>query len=495
MRLPTLVLLFLASCSAALWTAATAFEAAQSTRVAYKYIASALAPQAQDHPTVSWETPVVDLVRPFTEADAVLIGRALHEAWQVHAVAQDSGDAELLADRFTGVAEERATQSVAGAVKHGGRMIVLSQNAVPLFFHKDGSLFQARVEMVVARYLSTDGTRLDAMRVDRETGVATFLNESNGWRLMSWERRTSNPVEQPEVSFDGKLVGLNYYPAETPWRDFWPAFDAANLALDFDRLVELNANSVRIFLTRDAFLGNASDAALKNLEHLLALAGEKGLQVVPTLFDLKQDYNLGTWAEDALFLKRVLPVLATSSAVAFVDLKNEPDLDFAAHGTAKVTAWLHSMIALSRDMAPGISLTVGWSSAAVADTLVSNLDVVTYHDYAPLDGTADRLAELRGRIGEKPVFVTEIGDSTFGLIIGVPGSEASQAKRISQRLKALSDADGVMVWTLYDFPNVDPSVVGGSPWVKRLQSSFGVLRADGTEKRAADALRTEFATK
>ncbi|MDD9920865.1 MAG: hypothetical protein OXQ92_01085, partial [Boseongicola sp.] len=302
MKLFAVISVFLLVTSTALWTAAVAFDAAQTTRVNYKYIASALNETPEREVAVSWNAPESPLVRSFTEADEVLIGRALQEAWQIHAIAQDSGNPELVADRFTGVAQERAALSVEDASKHGGRMVVLSQTATPRFYHKDGSLFQAHVEMVVARYLSSDGDALDAMRVTRETGTATLLNESNGWRVMSWERKTAEPINPVQVAFSGELFGLNYYPAETPWRDFWPSFNDDAVARDFDRMVDLNANSVRIFLTRDAFLGKSSDAALKNLEKMLALAGEKGLQVVPTLFDLKQDFSLGSWADDAQYL-------------------------------------------------------------------------------------------------------------------------------------------------------------------------------------------------
>ncbi len=495
MRVALFLTLFLGVASAAIWTAALAFETAQTTRVSYKYIASALTASPQKERAVVWKRPDQELVRPFTEADAVVIGQALQEAWQVHAVAQDSGNPDLIADRFTGVAEERAALSVADAKAHGGRMVVLSQEVTPRFYHKDGSVFQAKVQMVVARFVSSDGVGLDAMRVTKDSGIATLLNESNGWRLMSWERRESEPVGETRSTFQGGLYGVNYYPSKTPWRDFWPAFDAKEIASDFDQIAGLNANSVRIFLTRDAFLGENANDALRSLETLLKIAAEKNLEVVPTLFDLKQDFSLGTWADDAQYLSKVLPILAAAPAVAFVDLKNEPDLDFEAHGIAKMMAWLQSMLALSRDWAPNLSMSIGWSSAEAAENLVSDLDVITYHDYASLDDTYDRLALLSGKTDGKPIYVTEIGDSTFNLGAGFPGSEKKQAQRLSVRLQALSAADGAMVWTLYDFPSVDASVVGGSPWVKRLQSSFGILRIDGGEKPAAAILRAEFKVK
>lgn len=493
MRLLVILGAFLGVTAAVLWGTARAFEAAEAKRATYRYIAAALAPVTKAELSVAWDAPDTSLVRPVTEADAVVIGRALGEAWQVLAVAQESGDIALIEDRFTGVAAERAALSVKDATEYGGRMVVLSQLVTPIFYHKDGSLFQARVEMVVARYLSRDGVSLEAIEVTRDTGIATLLDESVGWRVMSWERRESQALESLRTSFGGTLAGVNYYPAETPWRDFWPEFDATDVARDFDRIAGLNGNAVRIFLTRDAFLGESAEASLDSLVRLLAIAEEKSLRVVPTLFDLKQDYSVGTWGDDALYLSRVLPALGESPAVAFIDLKNEPDLDFEAHGAAKVRAWLTAMLALSRNSGARIPLSIGWSSAEAAAALIDDVDVVNYHDYAAIEGAAPRMAELRVLSGGKPIYVTEIGESSYSLAAGFPGTEAKQAERLSARLRALRAADGVMVWTLYDFSEVDPSVVGASPWVRRLQSSFGILRADGTEKPGAASLRDGFA--
>lgn len=487
-----LAVLFLAVSAFILRGATNAFEVAQDRQVTYRYISSALTPIPERDTLVNWEEPVKALVRPFTEADAKLIGQALVEAWQVLAVSQESGTADILADRFTGVAAKRAEQSVSDATLFGGRMIVLQQTARPVFFHKDGSLFQAEVEMLVTRYLSKNGNDLDAYTISREKGIATLMNESNGWRLFSYERRSASDINSEKVAWSGSLQGLNYYPAETPWRDFWPRFDPALVSADFSLVKGLGANSVRVFLTRDAFIGKSAEAAEKNLISLLKIAKAKGLSVVPTLFDLKQDFSLGTWADDARYLERVLPILSKSPAVSFIDLKNESDLDFKYHGRAKIMAWLKTVIGMSRLYASEKSLTIGWSTSDFAPLLADELDVITYHDYAPIGETNGRLAAVKDQIGDAPVLITEIGDSTFEVTLGYPGSEGQQAERLANRLDALNSADGVFVWTLYDFPKVDATVVGGSPWVKRLQSAFGILRADGSEKPAALTLRNKF---
>lgn len=231
---------------------------------------------------------------------------------------------------------------------------------------------------------------------------------------------------------------MNYYPAKTPWRQFWPAFDDTVIATDFELIADLGANAVRVFLPSDIFLDvRTQSETLAKLERLLQLARDHQLWVVPTLFDMKHSYNTSVWAQDAAFLETVLPILAASEAVAYLDLKNEPDLDFDTHGRGKVEAWLITMAILSHEIAPALSVTVGWSTAEAAPILAQAFDLVSYHDYAPLEGTADRLRAVRAQVPDVPIHVTEIGASSFSVVGGFPGSAAAQAEALETRLMAL----------------------------------------------------------
>lgn len=475
-----------------LWLTAQAFGAAQQHQVTYRYIADALAPLPEREDLVSWDAPAVRLNRPFNEADESLLGKALGEAWQVLAIAQSSGDEAILSDRWTGPALERARLSVTDAIDFGGRMSVVTQKAQPTFYHEDGSLFQAEVETLVSRFM-TGGEEPDGYGLTRETGIATFLNEATGWKLFAYERKTAEPIAHKPADWRGTANGINYYPGATPWHDFWPEFDADIVAADFEQIKKLNANAVRVFLPRKPFLSQSTHAtALGDLQTLLQLAQEYDLQVIPTLFDLRTGYQASEWALDALYLQRVLPVIAESDNVAFIDLKNEPDLDFETHGQAQVLAWLRTMLGIMRQEAPGFATTVGWSASDHAHLLADKIDVVTYHDYAPVSTSRQRLNDVMANVGNKPVVITEIGTSTYDLALGFPGTESEQAEHLAERIEALKDASGVLIWTLHDFPDVDPRVIGKSPWVQRLQSSFGLIRTDGSEKPAASIIRETF---
>ena len=490
-KLAMTCLLFLLGIAGVLWVTAGALSRSSERTVTYQYISDALDGLQARVSEVVWEPARVPLAREFTPGDEALIGQAMTDAWSGLALAQSTAEVSILSDAFSGVAQERAEQSVLDA-QFGGRMVVLSQRARPRFYHLDGSVFQAEVEMLTARYMIQEDD-LSYYELVVDEAITTLMNESNGWRVYAHQRLDSVPVGTDRHGWQGSdLAGINYYPKQAPWQDFWPHFDPQVIADDFDRIAGLNANAVRIFLTTSAFSDpEIREQALEDLQTLLDLAENAGLQVVPTLFDLKPSFDAVSWASDYAYLKRVLPVLNRSPAVAFLDLKNEPDLDFEAHGRAHILAWLQTMALLVRQEAPDIAQTIGWSDAEAASLLANQLDLVTYHDYADIDEAADRLAKLRAET-DRRVMITEIGVSSYNLAFGFPGSENVQEELLAARLNALQDADGIFAWTLYDFPRVDAAAVGRSPWVQRLQSKFGLLTVDGLEKPSAIAVRNAF---
>lgn len=473
-------------------TASIGYEQALERDKVYDYLDQALLAPDEVRQIVDWGPPSSELVRPFTPVDERKIGKAMSEAWSAFAVAQDTGETGILADYFTGVALDRAQSAASVAHDTGTGLVTLEITGQPEFYHLDGSVFQARARSLAIRFAeATDG--LNLFQATRDETITTFMNESSGWRVFSHERTGIDPVNtSPRKVTIKPLVGMNYYPAKTPWRAFWSGFDPDIIAKDFDAIRALGANAVRVFLPRETFLAANAQADLGNLVRLLRMAEERNIYVVPTLFDLKSDYALAGWYEDAVYLTQVMPVLSQSDAVAYVDLKNEPDLDFEGHGRARVEAWVRAMAVLARELSPELALTVGWSTADHALVAADALDVVTYHEYQPLPGTTERLEQVRTGAGTKPVMVTEIGQTAWSALAGWPGSPARQAKELAARITALNASDGIFVWTLHDFPNPDPLAVGRKPWVQKSQGAFGLFDANGNAKPAAKSVSDGF---
>jgi hypothetical protein len=493
--IPTLaVASFLGLAAVVLWMAGEAFAASQHRSREYRYLSEALEVVERPAGAVGWTTPVRPLVRSVTGDDEELIAAALTQAWRSFAAASDTGETALLADHFAGIALSRAQLAADEAWKGGTRMVVLEETARPEFLHLDGSIFQLSAKATTVRYALRDG-QLAQLDLTLDDVLTTLTNETTGWRVFSHERTGSEPLTppiRPRLALP-RLNGVNYYPASTPWRRFWPEFDTKIIAADLDLVASLGGNAVRIFLPIGDFGSDADgDANLGKLGAFLSLAQEREIKVIPTLFDLKPGYRPALWADDVAYLRRVLPVLSASPSVVIVDLKNEPDLDREAQGSGLVEAWLTTMTLMSREIAPDLPLTIGWSSDKAATDMAGLLDAVSYHDYADVAGTAERLAGVRRLAEGKPVLVTEVGTSSFGLASGFPGSPAKQARSLQDRLRQLEAADAVLVWTLHDFAAPDVAAVGGSPWVKRLQAEFGLYDGTGMAKPAARVVTEAF---
>ncbi|MEO0545029.1 MAG: hypothetical protein AAFY99_14525 [Pseudomonadota bacterium] len=470
----------------------TIFAQATERDQLYRYFEEALSPIRSGVSVVKWRPAKVPLDRVFGPAEENLIGMAMTSAWATHAAALETGSPLGLSDYFSGIGLERAERSLA---MPGVRMAVLGQIARPVYFHADGSLVQVKTEALVSRFRVTENGDFEALSVTRDSMLTTLRNDVLGWRIISHERDGVEALSTPAPAVEIEpAAGINYYPSKTPWSRFWSEFDPHVVAEDFTRVADLGANTVRIFLQREDFLErDRASKALADLKTLLALAGDAEIKVVPTLFDMRGGYETVKWANDMAYLEGVLPVLAASEHVAYVDLKNEPDLDMENQGQGQVEAWARTMLAASRALAPELAYTIGWSAPSAAHIMADTLDLITYHDYGPIEESAASLAAVREAAGQRQVHVTELGETSFSLFVGrFPSSPDAQAERLSARLTALANADGLFVWTLNDFPDPDHTAVGRSPWVIALQSRFGLYSQSGAPKPAAAAVARAY---
>jgi hypothetical protein len=488
-------LAFLFVATMAVYQASRAFSTALTREIRYKLFEEALILPPENQAITHWQDETRPLDREFTNFDRIRMGRATSEAWRALAAGQNNGDDRALADYFSGVALQRAERSIVDSTRDQSQMVILTQTARPEFYHKDGSVLQLSTQALTVRFIKTE-EGLGAFTASVDNNITTLLNLTAGWRVFSHERRGIAPPPNPPrpSTFTAAMAGINYYPAEFQWTQFWDNFDAKVIAQDFAKIRDLNGNSIRIFLPYNDFSDpKRAPENLGKLSQLLNLAEKENLWVVPTLFDLKPNFSPATWAGDVVYLNRVMPVLAASDRVAYIDLKNEADLDFEAYGRAVIEAWIKSMVLLLHQDWPDLRLTVGWSHAEFTSVLADDFDVITYHEYDDLEGTENRLADIIEQSGGKPVYVTEIGATSWGAVAGRwPSSPKKQAEQVAQRLAALSPANGSFVWTLHDFESPDPAAVGGSPWVKGLQSHYGLYGLEGQEKPAAEVVRAAF---
>jgi beta-xylosidase len=122
--------------------------------------------------------------------------------------------------------------------------------------------------------------------------------------------------------------------------------------------------------------------------------------------------------------------------------------------------------------------------------VMEEIDVVAVHGFPvdwnhwPLDEWPDRVAEIEA-VTDKPVWVTEVGVSTFG-------AEQVQEFGLARTAELLLDrVERVFWYSLYDLPKAWPATsrnpeAEGSSYYRHFY--MGVLREDGSPKRAAATL-------
>ncbi len=420
-------------------------------------------------------------------------GEKLTEAWKAYAMAMHTGNKNLLKDYFASTALERTQHVLVSDPDRKTNMVMMGMTVEPQLFHFDGSFFQFRSDdAIFSRYL-IEGKRLIAFTLTKDCVLTNLVVRQSGWKIANHERDCSNKLsrESEAPPWDlPPLKGVNYYPAHSPWNAFWRDYDANQTYVDLQIIKELKVNSVRIFLPRNIFIDSQTfHNALENLEDFIKQSADHDIYVIPTLFDFRGELTPQSWIEDRYYLDQVLPLLARYSNIAYVDLKNEFDLDGDYQNPAIMEAWLRTIVGVSRDIAPELRYSVGWSNAQNALKFAELFDVISYHDYAAIKDSESNLHAIQNEAGGKPVIISEIGKSSYEIFFGLPSSPNKQAQKLIQRLEAFKNSDGVLVWSLYDFPTLDPEAVSGSFFNKGQQRNFGLFNANQKPKPSANVYK------
>lgn len=243
--------------------------------------------------------------------------------------------------------------------------------------------------------------------------------------------------------------GVNYIP--TPdWQFYWNNWDASTIARDFDSVVMLGADHMRIMLIWPWFQPNPTyvcAAHLDRLEQLMVLAEERKLDVVVTLYTgwlsgyafrppyLEADnfYASPKWKPVRdLYLHEVSERLVAHDNFLGFDLGNE--IECCWHGPTRAgDAWMHDVFQRMRQEAPGRVYVNGISHSPwfEEDTfspqaLVASQEIVAMHAWVEwtgankyggfsatpaiqLQAAMAALVRSYGNAPQKPVWVQEFG--------------------------------------------------------------------------------------
>ncbi len=282
-----------------------------------------------------------------------------------------------------------------------------------------------------------------------------------------------------------KLKGINYYPQDTPWWDFWTAYDSKIIRKDLLTIKKLGMNTIRVFVPSDGVIpGLQFNTMLDKLESLLDECETLDLDVMVTLFDFPVSFDLSYYTKSERQLEGLLTRFKDHPALLAWDLKNEPDLDFKLHGKKKVIQWLSYLIEKARVYDPNHLLTIGWSNPESAINLSKELDFISYHYYREVSSLKLDMLKLREAVNNKPLVLQEFGipsDRKWYKPLGY--SKDDQSEYLSEFKKEM-EANNLpyMLWTLYDFTDIPTEVFGHKRWATNKQKYFGLIDHDGKKK-------------
>jgi len=225
--------------------------------------------------------------------------------------------------------------------------------------------------------------------------------------------------------------GVNYLPARAfNAYQFWRHYDRDLITRDLTFATQINFNALRLPLSYESWLENP-DRLAQNFTHLLAVAREKELAVLPVLFDClgldpapatKADANPLTasalrsphpgivadankWQYPVEFLDWFLTRYGADDRLLAVDLVNQPttpgDLKFARH-----------LLSRCRTKSPIVPLTLGTPRLTDAIYFLDlGLDAISFHlDHPPAESDAraaiDHAATTQ-TILEKPIWLAQ----------------------------------------------------------------------------------------
>ena len=339
-------------------------------------------------------------------------------------------------------------------------------------------------------------------------------------------------------------LGINYWPrrrAMYMWRDF----DLGEIRDDMAHIAAMGFDVVRVLALTEDFLPGPRTVAAPMVARLVAVARaakDAGLRVVPTLVVINMSGRIWwpAWMLDpfgrpadlytdatalraqALLAECCARALAGDDAVRAIDLANE--IDDAQRPRSRDAGWLWASLLANtvRRAAPGVSVQIGAHLPSLTapnvmrvDDLAGAADEDVMHAY-PLYSDVARsfldpalvpfacalTANLAGS-GRRPL-MQEFGLCTAPAgvaghtitddFLGTPRTQylaseeegAEYYAGVLDRLVATGEA-GAYAWCYGDY---DPSLFDRPPLDTAVRErSFGLVRADGSEKPAVEVFR------
>lgn len=476
-----------------------------------------------DHPNTQ-----LPKARQMEEPTRDAISDAYLRAWAQLGIAYELGRPYGLQTYFTGQALEQVSRTLTETVAAGWQISRTNlHHKLELYFYSDDGSIVAFTDYDsrLVQHIRRADSGLSQLVESGDVWQVLMLLQDGNWRIIHLRRTgeaenigqplapAGNPAS-PFVRAMGQelrrgdelfvIAGVNYYPQEAAWAEFWPNYDPAVTAADLALARRLGLNTLRVFvpfvdpegLSGPAATGDYGgdvtlEQILDGLSNFLDQAGDADVQVIVTLFDHRTDHHPANWPADDRYLAALIPPFVEHPALLAWDLKNEADTDADFNTEERVDAWLLHVGREVRRYDSNHLLTVGWFAAdyAARSPVSAQLDFVSFHYF----GTAPELPAtwqaLATALPDKPILLGEFGMSTWNSLWPDGHTEAEQAAYYAGILAAERRfrSAGYLAWTLHEYARVTLPQYR-LPWVSAKQARLGVVRLDGSLKPAAALL-------
>ena len=459
----------------------------------------------KDHsPKVIWkEDRIVDgrILNSYMRSE---IEQAYIEAWYVASMSFANKDESHLEDYFAGDALDWIKDEVNDTSQYTIHQTELNHDLQLHHFTLDNQLaaFEDLGVRVVKKILDAEQTVVYEEEQVFNYDVVMILDDGR-WRIKHMVKSIADTMySKNKLGKDTRMLaklnqmrGVNYYPASTPWFEFWENFSADTTIQDLKLAKSLDFNTVRIFLQYSVFgEEKVREEMLEKLETFLDIAEEQKIKVIVTLFDFPKGYQLINYTATDRHIEKILTRFKDHKAILAWDVKNEPDLDFNNYGEQVVTEWLAFAIKRARAYDPNHLVTIGWSQPDQAHKLSEQVDFVSFHYYDEAVELTKEIRSLREKAPGKKLVLGEFGQTSLSSLLTLYNkSESKQADYYAEILGVLKrEKVSFISWALHDFEEAPSEVFGLKPWIRGPQKHYGLIRPDGSSKPVAELMKIKF---
>ncbi|CAL2082551.1 Glycoside hydrolase, family GH5_42 [Tenacibaculum sp. 190524A02b] len=414
------------------------------------------------------------------------------KSWYVRKYALQNNNHKAIEDFYTDSAQVKIQKIITNNSRDSINIHSTSiQHNINIdFFSEDGQVVYLNDKAVQEKTFFYQNQKLYYQQETTKNYKAVLLLEDGFWRIRHIVSDSVYKTEQPKTQLkkiNFKIKGINYYPQNTPWFDFWHKYDSLVVQKDLKIIKDLKLNTVRIFIPYEVF--GKEKVAPQKLKHLITtlnIAHNLNLKVIITFFDFYSNYQVLDYTLCDRHVESIIKKIKKHPAILQYDIKNEPNLDFKIHSKHKVINWLSFIVERVRYYDPNTPITIGWGNADSAYLLNDKVDIISFHFYKKLKEFKTDYTKLKEKV-YKPIVVQEFGkhsyNSIFNLFSHSEKKQANYHKKMQQYFKELN-VEHFVSWTLYDFPHIDSAIFGRLPYKIGPQKNYGFINVKGKFKQA-----------